>query len=114
VLEQPSPRERRMPKGVAAERGGRTKAPVAGERRAGDRRRRPRPVPFPDRRLTRSAYEKVFLKLVSGQRLRIGRYTYTPVGMKGWFQAVFRRDQDGTERVLSIDDLRKRMDSWQA
>ena len=27
-------------------------------------------VPFPDRRLTRSAYEQVFLKLVSGGRLR--------------------------------------------
>src|SRR6185503_18076696 len=69
-------------------------------RRALERRRRERramevPMPFPDRRLTRSAYEQVFLKLVSGGRLRIGQETYRPVGMKGWDQAVFRRESDG-------------------
>ena len=70
------------------------------------------PVPFPDRRLTRSAYEQVFLKLVSGGRLRIGRETYTPVGMRGWDQAVFRRDSDGKERLLSIDQLLKKINDW--
>ena len=70
------------------------------------------PVPFPDRRLTRSAYEQVFLKLVSGGRLRIGAETYTPVGMRGWDQAVFRRDSDGKERLLSIDQLLKKMNDW--
>src|SRR4029079_12251742 len=45
----------------------------SGERRQAERRRRAQPTPFPDRRLSRSAYEKVFLKLVSGRRLRIGR-----------------------------------------
>jgi hypothetical protein len=62
------------------------------------------PVPFPDRRLTRSAYEKVFLKLVSGGRL-VGPETYTPVGMIRWDQAVFRRDSDGKRRLLTIDQL---------
>ena len=51
--------------------------------------------PFPDRRLSRSAYEQVFLKLVSGGRLRIGSEIYRPIGMKGWYHAVFRRDSDG-------------------
>jgi len=87
--------------------------------RALERRRRERrmlrvPVPFPDRRLTRSAYEQVFLKLVSGGRLRIGPETYTPVGMRGWDQAVFRRDSDGKERLMSIDQLLKKINDWKA
>jgi hypothetical protein len=82
------------------------------ERRKRERRSRRVPVPFPDRRLTRSAYEQVFLKLVSGGRLRIGPETYTPVGMRGWDQAVFRRDSDGKERLLSIDQLLKKINDW--
>jgi hypothetical protein len=82
------------------------------ERRRSERRGRQMPVPFPDRRLTRSAYEKVFLKLVSGGRLKIGAETYTPVGMIGWDQAVFRRDSDGKRRLLSIDQLLRRMNDW--
>ena len=86
---------------------------VAKDRRRGtERRRRVFRVPFPDRRLTRSAYEQVFLKLVSGSRLRIGRDTYTPIGMKGWYHAIFRRDSDGRERLLTIDQLLKKMDDW--
>jgi len=82
------------------------------ERRRMERRGRQMPVPFPDRRLTRSAYEQVFLKLVSGRRLRIGAETYTPVGMIGWDQAVFRRDSDGKRRLVSIDQLLRRMGDW--
>lgn len=82
------------------------------ERRRRERRMRRVPVPFPDRRLTRSAYEQVFLKLVSGGRLRIGPETYTPVGMRGWDQAVFRRDSDGKERLMSIDQLLKKINDW--
>jgi hypothetical protein len=84
------------------------------ERRKRERRSKRVPVPFPDRRLTRSAYEQVFLKLVSGGRLRIGPETYTPVGMRGWDQAVFRRDSDGKERLLSIDQLLKKINDWKA
>lgn len=83
------------------------------ERRRRERRSQDYAVPFPDRRLTRSAYELVFLKLVSGNRLRIGRETYTPVGMRGWYHAVFRRDSDGREKLLSIDQLLKRMSNWE-
>jgi hypothetical protein len=82
------------------------------DRRQRERRGRQDPIPFPDRRLTRSAYEQVFLKLVSGDRLLIGRETYTPVGMKGWYHAVFRRDADGRERLLTIDQLLKKMNDW--
>lgn len=86
---------------------------VRTERRKGnDRRKRSYAIPFPDRRLTRSAYEQVFLKLVSGGRLRMGEEIYTPVGMKGWYHAVFRRESDGAERLLSIDQLLKKMRDW--
>jgi hypothetical protein len=95
---------------VATPRGQRRVRAV--ERRRKERRSRQVPVPFNDRRLTRSAYEKVFLKLVSGGRLRIGAETYTPVGMIGWDQAVFRRDSDGKRRLLSIDQLLRRMNDW--
>src|SRR5205085_5183009 len=66
-------------------------------RRAPDRRRRQYAIPFPDRRLTRSAYEQVFLKLVSGGKLRLGDDVYRPVGMKGWYHAIFKRESDGAE-----------------
>jgi hypothetical protein len=81
-------------------------------RRSRDRRKNNFAVPFPDRRLTRSAYEQVFLKLVSGGRLRVGDDLYTPVGMKGWYHAVFRRESDGAEKLLSIDQLLKKMGDW--
>ena len=106
-----SPRDRRLPEGEGYAARRRTKA--AAERRKAERRAQAVPTPFPDRRLTRSAYERVFLKLVSGGRLRIGRQTYTPVGMKGWYQAIFRRDSDGRERLLTIDQLLHRMDAWE-
>jgi hypothetical protein len=82
------------------------------ERRVRERRVRPEPLPFPDRRLTRSAYEQVFLKLVSGGRLKVGSESYKPVGMRGWDQAVFRRESDGRQRLFTIDQLLRRMKDW--
>ncbi len=81
-------------------------------RRNADRRRRAYAIPFPDRRLTRSAYEQVFLRLVSGGRLKVGGDLYTPVGMKGWYHAIFRRESDGSEKLLTIDQLLKKMGDW--
>jgi hypothetical protein len=86
--------------------------PKRERRRASDRRRKQFAIPFPDRRLTRSAYEQVFLKLVSGGRLRVGRDLYTPVGMKGWYHAIFRRESDGAEKLLTIDQLLRKMNDW--
>jgi hypothetical protein len=81
-------------------------------RNASERRRRNFAIPFPDRRLSRSAYEQVFLKLVSGGRLRQGGDVYTPIGMKGWYHALFRRDTDGAEKLFSIDELLGKMNDW--
>jgi hypothetical protein len=91
---------------------GGAKFAAAERRRKADRRKRNYAIPFPDRRLTRSAYEQVFLKLVSGGRLRMGNDVYTPVGMKGWYHAIFRRESDGAEKLLSIDQLLKKMGDW--
>jgi hypothetical protein len=85
--------------------------PRGDRRRAADRRRRSFAIPFPDRRLTRSAYEQVFLKLVSGGKLRVGGDLYTPVGMKGWYHAIFR-NSTGEERLLTIDQLLRKMNDW--
>ena len=84
----------------------------AERRRNSDRRRRSFAIPFPDRRLTRSAYEQVFLRLVSGGQLKVGNDLYTPVGMKGWYHAIFRRESDGSEKLLTIDQLLKKMGDW--
>jgi hypothetical protein len=61
----------------------------------------------PAARLSRSAYERVFLRLAAGKPLRIGREILTPVGVKGWYHAVFR-DARGVERLLSIDQVLER------
>jgi hypothetical protein len=84
----------------------------AERRKSAERRRNQFAVPFPDRRLTRSAYEQVFLRLVSGERLRVGTDFYRPIGMKGWYHAVFRRESDGAERILTIDQILDRMGDW--
>jgi hypothetical protein len=81
-------------------------------RRSGDRRTTTYKRPFPDRRLTRSAYEQVFLRLVSGGKLRMGNELYRPIGMKGWYHAIFRRESDGAERMLTIDQLLQKMKQW--
>lgn len=66
-----------------------------------------------ERRLTRSAYERVFLKLGTGAQLKIGDEILTPVKVKGWYHSIFRTPS-GEERMLSIDQLLKYMGSWLA
>src|SRR4051794_30239288 len=80
------------------------------QRRDGDRRRTPPRAPSP--RLTRSVYERVFLDLTSGRRLKIGDELLTPVKAKGWYHAIFRAP-DGKERMLSIDQLLRYAGGWE-
>lgn len=65
------------------------------------------------KRLNRSAYERVFRQLGSGKRLQVGRELLTPVGVRGWYHAVFRNEQ-GEERVMSIDQVLAHSDHWRA
>ena len=79
--------------------------PWRGERTARPARERRAAAPrAPSPRLTRSAYEKVFLELGRQRRLRVGRELLTPVRVTGWYHSVFRAP-DGEERLLSIDQL---------
>src|SRR5207248_1257733 len=64
-----------------------------------------------DHRLTRSAYERVFLKIGSGRQLKIGDEVLTPVKVKGWYHSIFQTPT-GEERMLSIDQLLRYMGSW--
>jgi hypothetical protein len=81
------------------------------ERRRTTTERRAEPPASPSPRLARSEYEKVFRQLSSGKRLQIGRELLTPVGVKGWYHAVFKNAK-GEERLLSIDQVREHMSGW--
>ncbi|MGZ5446247.1 MAG: hypothetical protein ACXW5U_21965 [Thermoanaerobaculia bacterium] len=76
----------------------------AGERRSGGRPGSPAPI-------TRSAYERVFRHLGSGKRLQIGRELLTPVGVRGWYHAVFKNAR-GEERLMTIDQVLEKMEGW--
>jgi hypothetical protein len=67
---------------------------------------------FPVRALPRSRYERVFIRAISGRKLKIGRDWYTPIGMRGWSHVVFRRDRGGTKHQFSLDFLLNHIDEW--
>jgi hypothetical protein len=94
-------------------RGAKSRRAGLPERRKGsDRRQKQAPTPFPDRRLTRSTYEQVFLRLVSGRKLSLNGQLFTPIGMKGWYHALFRSETTGKQRLMTIDQLVRRLDDW--
>ena len=67
---------------------------------------------FPVRALPRSRYERVFIRAISGRKLRIERDWYTPTGMRGWSHVVFTRDRDQSRHVFSLDTLLRHLDEW--
>jgi hypothetical protein len=67
---------------------------------------------FPDDVLPRSRYERVLGHAINGERLRMDREVYTPVGMQGWSHVVFRRDKDQSRHVLSLDFLLDHLEEW--
>lgn len=67
---------------------------------------------FPERLLSRSRYEQVLIRAVSGHRLHLGRHWYTPVNVHGWTQVVFRRD-DETTHVFPLDFLVRHLRRWE-
>ncbi|MEX2281820.1 MAG: hypothetical protein WEE89_05010 [Gemmatimonadota bacterium] len=68
---------------------------------------------FPPNELRRSRYERVLIRAISGQRLRLFGHWFKPVGMRGWSQVVFRRDGDRTSHYFSIDYLLQHLDDWE-
>ncbi len=69
---------------------------------------------FPEAMLARSRYERVLIRAISGRRLRLGRDLYTPRGLKGWSEVVFRRERDGATVTFSLDFLAERLGLWEA
>jgi hypothetical protein len=67
---------------------------------------------FPPARLARSRYERVLIRAISGQRLRLGTRMLRPVGMSGW-SAVRFLDEDGRSESIGIDDLVRHLDDWE-
>jgi hypothetical protein len=68
---------------------------------------------FPEEELTRSRYERVLIRAISGQQLRLGRRRLRPVGMRGWSAVVFRADPNEQREVIPIDELVTHLDDWE-
>lgn len=66
---------------------------------------------FPDSELERSRYERVLIHAIRGDRLTLAGRRWTPVRMRGW-SAVLLRADDGSRRVVSIDELTRRLGDW--
>ena len=67
---------------------------------------------FPPSQLSRSRYERVLIHAISGQKLRLFGNWYTPTGMRGWSQVVFRRDGRKSRHFFSIDYLLQHLRDW--
>jgi hypothetical protein len=68
---------------------------------------------FPPAQLSRSRYERVLIHAISGQKLKLFGRWYTPTGMRGWSQVVFRRDGAKSRHFFSIDYLLKHLHDWE-
>ena len=68
---------------------------------------------FPERVLSRSRYEQVLIRAISGQRLSMNGRRYRPTGMRGWSQVVFRAEDDQSRHVFGIDHLTRHLPDWE-
>jgi hypothetical protein len=66
----------------------------------------------PPAQLGRSRYERVVIRAISGQRLRMNGQRLRPVGMSGWSAIVFQRE-DNRREVIAIDDLIGHLGEWE-
>jgi hypothetical protein len=67
---------------------------------------------YSDVLVERSRLEQIVMHALSGDKLRLDGSDYTPTGMQGWSRIVFRRDADGTKRVMPLDDLLEHLPNW--
>jgi hypothetical protein len=68
---------------------------------------------FPERSLSRSRCELVLIRAISGQKLHMHGRCYTPVGMRGWCEVVFRRDDTNTLHSFPIDYRIAHLRKWE-
>ena len=57
------------------------------------------------RTLPHSAYERVIHRILEKRPLRVGRETFQPERMQGWYEIVFRNTRNGRRRVFNLDEL---------
>src|SRR5690606_23997616 len=69
---------------------------------------------FPEAALSRSRYERVLIRAISGRKLLLHGERYTPTGLRGWSEVVFRRDRDGTRHAFTVDYLTGHLDAWES
>jgi hypothetical protein len=67
---------------------------------------------FPAHRLSRSRYERILIRAIAGQHLRLGNDWYIPTRMRGWSEVIFRRERDATRHAFSIDYLLRHARAW--
>ena len=68
---------------------------------------------FPEHELSRSRYERVLIRAISGQKLRMHGKHYTPVRMRGWAEVLFRREGSRTLHAFPIDYLIRHLRDWE-
>ena len=68
---------------------------------------------FPPSELRRSRYERVLIHAIAGHKLRLFGHWFTPVGMRGWSQVVFRQDGQRGHHFFSIDYLLNHLEDWE-
>ena len=64
--------------------------------------------------VSRSRYERVLIRALSGAPLRIGREILTPLGTRGWSRVVFRRAHDGARQSMTLDALLPYLEGWES
>lgn len=57
------------------------------------------------RTLSRSRYEKVIARIITHRPIRVGKYSYSPERMLGWYEVAFRNNSTGHRRVFNLDEL---------
>ena len=67
---------------------------------------------FPERALSRSRYERVLIRAISGRELNLNGRDYIPVGMRGWSAVVFKDSGSGARITLPVDTLVRYLDRW--
>jgi hypothetical protein len=68
---------------------------------------------YPPQALSRSRYERVLIRAISGKKLHVNGRWYTPIAMRGWSQVVFRVDGTGERVTYSIDSLLGHLRDWE-
>lgn len=57
------------------------------------------------RTLPRSDFERVIHRILDRRPLRVGRATWKPERMEGWYEIVFRNTRNGQRRTFNLDEL---------